>query len=93
MGDREHRRVLKKCDIDRDKVSMCIKRVATITSLKSGITEEDTLRGFGSKLVLSRSKNMDKTNTTKDTRGKAEERFGLEKEWNEGFYHVRQMTA
>ena len=45
MGDRE--RVLKKCDIDRDKVSMCVRRVVTVTSLKLGITEEDTLRGFG----------------------------------------------
>ena len=32
----------KKCDIDRDKVSTCIRRVATITSLKSEITKEDT---------------------------------------------------
>ena len=47
MGGREHRRVLKKCDIGRDKVLMCIGRVATITSLKPRITEEDTLRGFG----------------------------------------------
>ena len=54
---------------------MCIKRVATISSLKPGLTEEDTLRGFGRELVLVRSKNMDKTNTTKDTRGKAKERL------------------
>ena len=47
VGGREHRRVLKKGDIDRDKVSMCIKRVAAISSLKSGITEEDTLHDFG----------------------------------------------
>ena len=46
-GGREHRRVLKKGDIGKDKVSMCIRRVTTITSLKLGITEEDTLRGFG----------------------------------------------
>ena len=32
---------------------------------------------------------MDKTNTTKDTRGKAE-RGWFGKEWDEGFYHVRQ---
>ena len=44
---REHRRVLKKCDISKDKVSMCIRRKATITSLKQGITEEDTLHDFG----------------------------------------------
>ena len=47
MGDREHRRVLKKGDIGRDKVSMCIRRVAAISSLKSGITEEDTFSGCG----------------------------------------------
>ena len=47
MGGREHRRVLKKGDMGRDKLSMCIRRVATITSLRPGITEEDTLPGFG----------------------------------------------
>ena len=47
MGGREYRRVLKKSDIGRNKISMCIRRVAAITLLKSGITEEDTLRGFG----------------------------------------------
>ena len=36
---REHRRVLKK----GNKVPMCIRRVAVITFLKSGIPEEDTL--------------------------------------------------
>ena len=30
-----------------EKVSMCIKRVASISSLKSRIIEENTLRGFG----------------------------------------------
>ena len=33
VGDREHRRVLKKYDIGRDKVLMCIRRVAVITLL------------------------------------------------------------
>ena len=47
VGSREHRRVHKKSDISRDKVLMCIRKVAVITSLKSGITEEDTLHGFG----------------------------------------------
>ena len=46
MGDREHRRVLKKCDIGRDKISMCIRRVVMKTLLKLGITEKDTVRGF-----------------------------------------------
>ena len=73
VGGREHIRVLKKSYISRDKVSMCIRRVAVITSLKLGITEEDTLCGFSRELVLSRNKNEDKTNTTKDTRGNVEE--------------------
>ena len=72
MGSREHRRVLKKSDINRDKILMCIRRVAAITSLKLGITEEDTLYGFGWEHILSRSKNMNKKNIIKDTRGKVE---------------------
>ena len=36
---------------------------------------------------------MDKTNTTKDTRGEGRREVSLKKEWNEGFYHVRRMTA
>ena len=71
--------MLKKRDIDRDEESMCIRRVASITSLKAGISEEDTLYGRNIdnlvELVLSSSKNIDKTNTTKDTRGKAKERL------------------
>ena len=43
MGGREHRRVLKKCDIERDTVSISIRKVAAITSLKSKISEKDTL--------------------------------------------------
>ena len=45
-GGKEHRKVLKNGDIGRDTVSMCIRRVVVITSLNSGITEEDTLCGF-----------------------------------------------
>ena len=39
--------MLKKRDIDIDKVLMCIRRVASITLLKAGISEEDTFHGFG----------------------------------------------
>ena len=45
--NRKHRRIIKKYYIGRGKVSMCIRRVATITSLKLRITKEDKLRGFG----------------------------------------------
>ena len=37
----------KKSGIGRCKVSMCIKSVAAISTLKLGITKEDTLCGFG----------------------------------------------
>ena len=37
----------KKRDISRDEVSMCIQRVASITSLKAGIFKEDIFHGFG----------------------------------------------
>ena len=49
---------------------MSLKGITTITLLKSGISQEEALHGFGGKLVLSRSENMNKTGTTKDTRRK-----------------------
>ena len=50
---------------------MSLKGITTITLLKSGISQEEALHGFGGKLVLSRSENMmNKTSTTKDTRRK-----------------------
>ncbi|RVX15741.1 hypothetical protein CK203_005486 [Vitis vinifera] len=57
-------------DISGDKVSMSLKGITTITLLKSGISQEEALHGFGGKLVLSKSENMNKANTTKDTRRK-----------------------
>ena len=36
---------------------------------------------------------MDKTDTTQRHEGKGKREVGLEKEWNEGFYHVRRMMA
>ena len=36
---------------------------------------------------------MDKINTTKGTKGKAEERLVWKRKWNKGFYHVRRMKA
>ena len=50
--------------------SMSLKGITTITLLKSGISQEEALHGFGGKLVLFRSENMNKASTTKDTRRK-----------------------
>ena len=46
-----------------------------MTPLKERITQEDTLRGFGREFVFPRSENMNKTNTTKDTRMEIKERL------------------
>ena len=46
-----------------------------ITLLKARITQEDTRCGFGLEFVLPRSENMNKTDTTKDTRREAKERL------------------
>ena len=46
--------MLKKGDINGNKVSMCIRRVTSITSLKAGITKEDTLCGFSGMLILAK---------------------------------------
>ena len=43
--------------------------------MKVRITQEDTLRGFGREFILAKSENMNKTNTTEDTRSKAKERL------------------
>ena len=44
--------MFKKGDVNGYEVSMCIKRVASITSLKARITKEDTLHG---NLILAKS--------------------------------------
>ena len=44
--------------------------ITTIILLKSGVAQEDAFYGFGEKLVLSWSENMNKASTTKDTRRK-----------------------
>ena len=71
----EERGTLKESDISRDEVPICVSRITSITPLKSRITQEDTLSCFGRERVLPRSKNMNKTDTTKDTRRKAKERL------------------
>ena len=71
----EERGTFKESDISRDELPICVGRITSTTPLKSRITQEDTLSGFGRELVLPRSKNMNKTDTTKDTRRKTEERL------------------
>ena len=39
--------ILKKCNIRRDEVSNYVMRITFITPLKSQVTHEDTLHGFG----------------------------------------------
>ena len=71
----EGRGILKESYISRDEVPICVGRITTITTLKSRIAQEDTLSCFGGELVLPKSKNMNKTDTTKDTGRKVEERL------------------
>ena len=71
----EERGILKESDISRDEVPICDSRITFITFFKSRITQEDTLSCFGGELVLPRSKNMNKTDTTKDTKRKAKVRL------------------
>ena len=60
--------MFKKCDINGNEVSMCIKRVASITSLKAGITKEDALRDLSRKLILAMSEYVDKISAPENTR-------------------------
>ena len=53
--------MFKKGDINRNKVSMCIGRVATVTVLKAEIAKEDALHGLSRKFILARSEYVDKT--------------------------------
>ena len=49
---------------------MSFRGITTIILLKFGVSQEDAFRGFGGKLVLSWSENMNKASTTKDTKRK-----------------------
>ena len=75
LGKGEERGILKESDISRDEIPICVNRITSITSLKSKITQEDTFCGFNREFALQRSKNMNKTDTTKDMRRKVEERL------------------
>ena len=48
--------MFKKGGISGNEVSMCIRRVASITSLRLRITKEDTLHGLSGKFILARVK-------------------------------------
>ena len=53
---------------------MCIRRVASITALKAGITKEDALRGLSGKFILARSEDVDKTSEPENTQREIEKR-------------------
>ena len=65
----------KKGGINRNEVSMCIRRVESITSLKAGITKEDALHGLSGKFILARSEYEDKTSAHENTRRETEKRL------------------
>ena len=79
--------MFKKGGISGNEVSMCIRRVALITSLKAGITKEDALRGLSRKVILARSEYVDKTSAPENTRREIEKRLI----WNEN--RMRNLIA
>ena len=54
------------------KTNWCIKRVATVIVLKSGIAKEDALHGLSKKFILSRSEYVDKTSAVEKMRRETE---------------------
>ena len=60
--------MFKKCDISENEVSMCIWRVASITSLKAGITKENAFHGLSGKFILTKSVYVGKTSVPENTR-------------------------
>ena len=58
---------------------MSLRGITMIALLKSGVAQEDAFRGFGGKLVLSWSENLNKASTTNDTRRKEIKWFVKEK--------------
>ena len=59
--------MFKKGDISRNEVSMCIRRIAKVPTLKAGITKENALRGLSRKFILAKSKYVDKTSASENT--------------------------
>ena len=67
--------MLKKGDISGNEVSMCIGRVASITTLKVGMTKEDALYSLSGKFILARSEHVDKTSASENTRRETKKRL------------------
>ena len=65
--------ILKESDTSRDEVAICVSRISNPFEVMNN--QEDILYGFSGELVLLESKNMNKTDTTKDTKRKAGERL------------------
>ena len=54
---------------------MCIRRVASITSLKARITKKDALHGLSGKFILARSEYVDKTSAPENMWREIEKRL------------------
>ena len=59
--------MFKKCDINKNEVSMCIGRIVVVPALKERITKKDALRYLNRKFILARSKDVDKTSASENT--------------------------
>ena len=64
--------MLKKGDINGNKVSMCIRRVATVTALKVGRAKENALRVLSRKFILAKSEYVDKKSAVEDKQRETE---------------------
>ena len=73
---------------------ICIKRVASITALKAGITKEDALHDLSEKFILARSEYVCEQNkcTRKHAEGDRKE-VDQEREENEEHDHSVQKMA
>ena len=64
--------MFKKGDISGNEVSMCIRRVATVTVLKAVIAKEDALRDLSKKFIVASSEYVDKTSAVENTQRETE---------------------
>ena len=72
--------MLKKGDISRNEVSICIGRVTTVTALRARITNEDALHGLSRKFISARSEYIDKTSAAENRRRETEKGLIRKKE-------------